>query len=83
MSASSSRTSICCPRLTALENVMMPLAYAPHGLSPDRECRARAVTLLERVGLGERLDHEPTRSSPAASSSGWRSPGRWSTAARS
>ena len=48
------------PRLTALENVLMPLAYAPHGLSA-RECRARAVALLERVGLGERLDHEPSK----------------------
>jgi len=48
------------PRLTALENVMMPMAYAPSGPS-DRECRARAVALLERVGLGDRLDHEPAR----------------------
>ena len=48
------------PRLTALENVMMPLAYAPHGLT-GRECRERAVALLERVGLGERLDHEPSK----------------------
>ncbi len=41
------------PRLSALENVMMPLAYAAHGLS-DRECRDRARALLERVGLGDR-----------------------------
>ena len=38
--------------------------------------RERAQALLDRVGLGDR--GEPTRaSSPAASSSGWRSPGRW------
>ena len=48
------------PRLTALENVMMPLAYAAKNLS-GRECRARARALLERVGLGGRLDHEPSR----------------------
>lgn len=48
------------PRLTALENVMMPLAYSTSGLS-DRECRKRATTLLERVGLGGRLDHEPSQ----------------------
>jgi macrolide transport system ATP-binding/permease protein len=48
------------PRLTALENVMMPLIYAGHSLS-DRECRERARKLLERVGLGDRLDHEPSR----------------------
>lgn len=48
------------PRLTALENVMMPLAYSASGLS-DRECRERATALLERVGLGSRLDHEPAQ----------------------
>ncbi|WP_406694058.1 ABC transporter permease [Singulisphaera sp. Ch08] len=48
------------PRLTALENVMMPLAYSATGLS-DRECRERATALLNRVGLGSRLDHEPSQ----------------------
>ena len=48
------------PRLTALENVMMPLAYAPRGLSAP-QCRARAEELLTRVGLGERFDHEPSK----------------------
>ncbi len=48
------------PRLTALENVMMPATYStrPHS---DRAVRARAKMLLERVGLGGRLDHEPAR----------------------
>ena len=48
------------PRLTALENVMMPATYStrPHS---TREVKARAVMLLERVGLGGRLDHEPAR----------------------
>ena len=47
-------------RHTALENVMMPLVYAPHP-PPRRQCIARARALLERVGLGDRLDHEPAQ----------------------
>jgi ABC-type lipoprotein export system ATPase subunit len=50
------------PRTTALENVMMPLAYtAAHLTSHEAHDRARA--LLERVGLGARLDHEPSQMS--------------------
>jgi macrolide transport system ATP-binding/permease protein len=48
------------PRLTALENVMMPFTYGSADLS-DRQCRDRARALLERMGLGDRLDHEPSR----------------------
>ena len=48
------------PRMTALENVMMPLAYGSHDFS-ERECRDRARAILERVGLGDRIDHEPAR----------------------
>ncbi len=48
------------PRLSAIENVMMPLAYSPFS-PPDHECRARAKALLERLGLGGRLDHEPSQ----------------------
>jgi macrolide transport system ATP-binding/permease protein len=48
------------PRLTALENVMMPFTYGAHEPS-ERGCRERAIALLERVGLGDRLDHEPSR----------------------
>lgn len=48
------------PRLSALENVMVPMAYAGHRLSTD-ECRSRARLLLERVGLGDRVEHEPAR----------------------
>ena len=45
------------PRLTALENVAVPLMLA----GVDRQEReARAKALLERVGLGQRLDHYPT-----------------------
>jgi ABC-type lipoprotein export system ATPase subunit len=48
------------PRTTALENVMMPLSYTAQNLS-EREGRDRACALLERVGLGDRLDHEPSQ----------------------
>jgi len=48
------------PRLTALENVLLPLAYASGGPA-DADGRARARALLARVGLADRLDHEPAR----------------------
>src|SRR5215467_4551638 len=48
------------PRTSALEQVMMPLTYTAHGMS-ERECRKRAQRLLDLVGLGERLDHEPSQ----------------------
>src|SRR5207245_1974777 len=48
------------PRTSALENVMMPLAYTAQDLS-DRECRNRALALLDRVGLGDRLEHDPSQ----------------------
>jgi lipoprotein-releasing system ATP-binding protein len=51
------------PELSALENVMTPLMIR-HGLwsymSRRRKLRAEATALLERVGLGHRLDHFPT-----------------------
>lgn len=43
--------------LSALENVQVPLYLA--GL-PRNEQRARACALLDRVGLGDRLDHKPS-----------------------
>ena len=45
------------PYLTALENVKIPLYLAGRG---DAEQEERAVALLERVGLGDRLDHKPS-----------------------
>jgi macrolide transport system ATP-binding/permease protein len=48
------------PRTSALENVMMPLNYTTNRIS-DREARKRARKLLERVGLGEHLNHEPSQ----------------------
>jgi len=46
------------PRTSALENVELPLVYQRVAA---RERRARAVRALERVGLGDRLDHTPAR----------------------
>ncbi|HWA01817.1 MAG TPA: ABC transporter ATP-binding protein [Caulobacterales bacterium] len=46
------------PRMTALENVELPMIYA--GIAP-RERHARASELLARVGLGERMGHRPTQ----------------------
>ncbi|HEY1200593.1 MAG TPA: ABC transporter ATP-binding protein, partial [Niastella sp.] len=44
------------PRLTALENVAVPLIYA--GISKkDRE--EKALEVLKKVGLGERYKHKP------------------------
>src|SRR6202023_575382 len=47
-------------RTSALDNVIMPLAYTNSGLS-DREARARGRAVLERVGLVARLDHHPSQ----------------------
>ena len=48
------------PRASALEQVKMPLAYTAQHLT-ERECHLRARALLERVGLGARLGHEPSQ----------------------
>ena len=45
------------PEFSALENAEMPLRIARVPMAEAR--RPRAETLLERVGLGERLDHRP------------------------
>ena len=46
------------PRLTALENVELPMIYG--GVLP-KERKQRASELLERVGLGQRMGHRPTQ----------------------
>lgn len=48
------------PRLTAVQNVELPMIYA--GIAAN-ERRDRAVALLERVGLGDRLGNRPTQMS--------------------
>lgn len=44
------------PYLTARENVQVPLYL--NGIKPTEQ-RTRAISLLEQVGLGDRLDHKP------------------------
>jgi putative ABC transport system ATP-binding protein len=46
------------PRLTAEENVALPLMFSDVS---EKERRARARALLERVGLEHRLEHRPTQ----------------------
>jgi putative ABC transport system ATP-binding protein len=45
------------PRTSALRNVELPLAYA--GVPKD-ERRTRALAALDRVGLADRVDHQPS-----------------------
>ena len=47
-------------RTTAQDNVALPLVY--RGVA-RRERRARATAMLERVGLGHRVDHRPNQMS--------------------
>jgi putative ABC transport system ATP-binding protein len=48
------------PFLSAVENVELPLMFEPY----DRKAlRQRAVDLLNLVGLGHRLDHQPAKMS--------------------
>ena len=44
------------PRMTALENVELPLHYAAR-----HDARDRAVEALRIVGLADRMDHEPNQ----------------------
>ena len=45
-------------RMSALENVMLPLVYAPR---IDGDAAARARARLEEMGLGARLHHRPAQ----------------------
>jgi len=45
------------PHITAQENVELPMLFG--GINP-KERRTRAIELLTRVGLGDRVDHKPT-----------------------
>ena len=43
-------------RMTALDNVVLPLIYAK---VPSKERRARATVLLNKVGLGDKMMNKP------------------------
>jgi len=47
------------PRTSAIENVELPLYYGPPMSRADR--RKRALSLLTRLGLAERLEHHPSQ----------------------
>jgi putative ABC transport system ATP-binding protein len=46
------------PRTTALDNVALPMVYAGKNKT---ERSARATEVLNQVGLGDRMDHEPNQ----------------------
>jgi putative ABC transport system ATP-binding protein len=46
------------PQLNVLENVLVPVLYQDEAPADAEE---RAAALIERVGLGDRLDHRPTQ----------------------
>lgn len=46
------------PRMTARENVLLPLRYSEGDIGGTRK---RADELLDRLGLSERLDHRPNQ----------------------
>ena len=45
------------PEFTALENVCMPLLIGKQKMAQAKE---KAIAMLERVGLGHRLEHKPS-----------------------
>jgi putative ABC transport system ATP-binding protein len=49
------------PRTSALKQVILPMQYSRNGQRADRAARERrAREALEMVGLGDRMDHQPT-----------------------
>ncbi len=46
------------PRLTALDNVLLPLRYTDIDVADSRR---RALKLLDRLGLSDRVDHRPNQ----------------------
>jgi lipoprotein-releasing system ATP-binding protein len=47
------------PQCSALENVLVPTLVAGNGKAQADEPVRRARTLIEQVGLGDRVDHRP------------------------
>lgn len=46
------------PRLTALDNVLLPMRYSD---TDAHEAHERGVDLLKRLGLADRMDHKPNQ----------------------
>ncbi len=44
------------PRISALDNVLLPLLYSPHY---PKDAKERGKGLLEQVGLGDRVKYKP------------------------
>jgi len=49
------------PRLTAFENVMLPMMYQRQNGIPASDRKEKAMTALESVGLGDRSHHIPNQ----------------------
>jgi len=49
------------PRLTALQNVMLPIRYRVENRMSAQEREELSIAALESVGLGERLHHRPNQ----------------------
>ena len=47
------------PRVSALDNVMLPMLYDNRNNTSEEEQRSRALKALEQVGLAERVNHQP------------------------
>ncbi len=47
------------PRLTALQNVMLPLAYRRNHPPGDRKDKKRALAMLAKVGMAKYVTHKP------------------------
>lgn len=48
------------PRMSALDNVIMPLSYSSGG-GADKESKDKAEAALALVGLADRMKHEPSQ----------------------
>jgi putative ABC transport system ATP-binding protein len=47
------------PRLTALQNVMLPLTYRRNQPHSDRKNKKRALEMLTKVGMSQHISHKP------------------------
>lgn len=47
------------PRLTALQNVMLPLSYRRRQTAAEKRDKNRALTMLGKVGMANYINHKP------------------------